>query len=137
MFERCTTNESRRVADYWATNRKQAIPISWLEHPAVLRYIHRRVTGDPLLGTYQYWKNKYFAEPASLCLSLGCGTGTFERDMIKIGATERFHAHDISDGAIGKAISGALADGLADQIEYFVTDLDNFTLPAEIGRAHV
>jgi len=119
---------SGQVADYWATDRKRPIPISWLEHPALLQHIHQRVTGDPLLGTYQYWKNRFLPEAAALCLSLGCGVGRFERDMIKIGAVKKFHAHDISDGAIAKA--GAAADGLEDQIEYFVTDLNNFMLPA-------
>jgi SAM-dependent methyltransferase len=121
--------QSRRVADYWSTDRKRAIPISWLEHPTILRHVHRRVTGDPLLGTYQYWKNKFLPQAAGLCLSLGCGTGTFERDMIKIGASKRFHAHDLSEGAIAKARADAAAEGLGELITYSVTDLNNFILP--------
>ena len=43
---------------------------------------------------------------------------------------EKFHANDLSDGAIEKAREGAAQAGLADKIEYSVLNLDDFALPA-------
>ena len=117
------------VADYWGASRKQARPVSWLEHKIVLEFVHRRVTGDPNLGTYQWFKNRFFPQPAELCLSLGCGLGQFERDAIQIEITRRFHANDLSKGAIETARKAAAESGLTDRIDYSVVNLDEIVLP--------
>lgn len=117
------------MSDYWAIDRSKDLH-SWLQHPTLLTFVSERVSGDPAVGTYLWFKQKYFPKPAEMCLILGCGFGQFERHAMAIGIAKRFHAHDISAGAIEKARQAAAEAGLAERIEYCITDLNRFTLPA-------
>lgn len=123
--------DAEKVSDYWGVQRRAGQIVSWLQHPTILANVHRRVSGDPSIGTYQYWKQTFFPEPAELCLSLGCGFGAFERAMMSIGVGKRFDAHDISQAAIEKAREDASAAGLGSAIRYAVTDLNDFSLDSQ------
>jgi 2-polyprenyl-3-methyl-5-hydroxy-6-metoxy-1,4-benzoquinol methylase len=117
------------VSEYWGTERKRARPVSWLEHPIILNRVHARVTGNPSVSTHQWFKNAFFPQPAELCLSLGCGFGAFERMALAIGISKRFHASDISSGAIEAARKAAHDAGVGDRIDYQVVDLNRVALP--------
>jgi 2-polyprenyl-3-methyl-5-hydroxy-6-metoxy-1,4-benzoquinol methylase len=123
------TDAAEIVSEYWGTSRKKARPISWLEHKVILDFVHRRVTGDPNVGTYPWFKNRFFPKPTELCLSLGCGLGQFERDALAMGISKKFHANDISKGAIETARKSAAEAGLTEHIEYRVVNLDEIVLP--------
>ena len=118
------------VSEYWAIDRTHERH-SWLQHPTLMDFVHQRVTGDSKVPTYLWLKRKYFPQSVDLCLTLGCGFGGFERGAINLGIAKKFHAHDISSGAIAKAREDAAGAGLGRQIEYFVTDLNQCTLAAE------
>jgi SAM-dependent methyltransferase len=117
------------VSEYWAEDRSKGQMISWLQHPVVLRYIHRRVSGDPNVSTYQWFKSRFFPEPAELCLTLGCGFGPFERMAIESGIGRRFKGYDVSDRAIECARQAATVAGMGDRIQYEVCNLDKLELP--------
>ena len=117
------------VSDYWATNRKADRPRSWLEHPTLLKFVHQRVSGDPKIDTYSWFKQTYFPNAVPLALTIGCGLGPFERYAIKIGIAERFQANDISSGAIETAKALAAEAGLSNRIDYSVVDVDHIELP--------
>lgn len=118
------------VAEYWAVDRSSGRPISWDEHKVLLEFMHRRVTGDPNVTTYEWFKRKFFQKPAELCLSIGCGFGAFEKGAIELGIAKRFHAYDISSGAIERAKQGAAQAGVADRIAYDVLNINEIVLPA-------
>lgn len=117
------------VSDYWAIDRTKD-RVSWLQHPIMLQFVNQRVSGDPNVSTIGWFKKKFFPRPVDLALSLGCGFGGFERDGIDIGMAKKFHANDISEGAIEKAREAAAEAGMSKQIEYSVLNLDDCTLPA-------
>jgi Methyltransferase domain len=116
------------VAEYWATER-QGYLRSWLEHKVMLDFLHQRVSGDPKVENCEWFKRAYFAQPVKLALSLGCGFGPFERRAVQLGIAEKFHACDISPGAIKKATELAAEAGLSDKIEYSVRNVDELVLP--------
>ncbi len=124
------SDAAKIASEYWAVDRAGDRRRSWLEHPTILECVNRRVSGDPKVSTMWWFRNKYFQRPVELALSLGCGFGGFERFGIDNGITRKFHANDLSDGAIEKAREGAAQAGLADKIEYSVLNLDDFALPA-------
>lgn len=122
-----------RASEYWAVNRSAGAgepSRSWLQHPTILQIVNRRVTGDPKLSTLGWFRQKYFQRPADLVLSLGCGFGPFERFGIENGIARKFHANDLSEGAIAKAREAAARSGMADRIDYSVVNLDECVLPA-------
>jgi SAM-dependent methyltransferase len=116
------------VSKYWAVDRSQD-RLSWLQHPIAQEMANRRVSGDPAISPVQWFKNKYVPRPLGLALSLGCGHGAIERAGLTIGLAKRFHANDLSSGAIEQARAAATAAGVSDKIEYSVLDLDGCTLP--------
>ena len=115
------------VSDYWAIDRSKH-RVSWLQHPTIIDYVKRRVSGDPNVSTLMWFKQTYFPRPVELALSLGCGFGRFERDAVSVGIAKKFHANDISEGAVAKARKDAADAGLANQIEYSVLNLNDATL---------
>ena len=124
-------NEAAEItSEYWAVDRTGTRPRSWLEHPTMLACVYRRVTGDPHVSTHMWFRQKYFPRPAELALSLGCGFGSFERFAVENGIAKKFHANDLSEGAIGKAREAAAQAGLAARIDYSVLNLDECVLPA-------
>jgi SAM-dependent methyltransferase len=125
---RAMSTAADTVSDYWAIDRSQNRH-SWLQHPVALETVNRRVSGDPKISSVQWFKNKFVRKPFGLCLSLGCGHGGFERSGLAIGLANRFHANDLSTGAIAQAREAATAAGVGDKIEYSVLDLDGCTFP--------
>jgi 2-polyprenyl-3-methyl-5-hydroxy-6-metoxy-1,4-benzoquinol methylase len=125
------TDAAKIVSDYWGVDRKASRPKNWLEHRVMQEFLQRRVSGDANVATCEWFKRRFFPEPVELCLSLGCGFGGFERGAIGAGIGSRFHANDLSSGAIDKAQQAARDAGLADRIEYSVANLDKITLPPQ------
>lgn len=124
------TDASQIAATSSDSGHKQPRPVSWLEHPIILDHVHRRVTGDPKINTYQWFRQRYLPEPVPLALSLGCGSGAFERSAILTGFAKRFHARDNSAASIAQARETAAAMQLGDLIDYGVANLDAIKLPA-------
>jgi 2-polyprenyl-3-methyl-5-hydroxy-6-metoxy-1,4-benzoquinol methylase len=122
------SDAAKIVADYWGMDRKANRPSNWLEHKVMFEFLHRRVSGDSNIATCQWFKRQFFQEPAELCLSLGCGFGGFERSALTVGIANKFHANDLSSGAIEKAQQAARDAGLSDRISYSVANLDELVL---------
>ncbi len=57
----------------------------WGSQPLVRRAINRRVTGDPNRWPMEWFADRYAPTPLPLGLSVGCGTGLLERDILAKG----------------------------------------------------
>jgi len=64
----------------------------WGSQPLVRRAINRRVTGDPNRWPMEWFAAKYAPAPLPLGLSVGCGTGLLERDILAKGLCARVEA---------------------------------------------
>ena len=56
--------------------------VHWLEHKKVQERIDRKVTGGGAGDRFHHFVTKYFSDrtPVERVLTLGCGSGVFERD---------------------------------------------------------
>jgi SAM-dependent methyltransferase len=122
-------NNLKIVSEFWGQERDKSKPVSWLEHKVIRDFIHRRVTGDPNVGTAEWFRRKYLPQPVDLALSLGSGFGDFDRNVIRTGIARRLHSNDISVGAIELARAAAQKEGLSEYIEYSVLDLNKARFP--------
>jgi SAM-dependent methyltransferase len=102
----------------------------WGSQPLVRRAINRRVTGDPNVWPMEWFANRHVPTPLPLGLSVGCGTGLLERDVIAKGICERVEGVDFSPEAIAEARRGAEEAGLARRLDYRVEDINAIRLPA-------
>ena len=103
----------------------------WGSQPLVRRAINRRVTGDPNRWPMEWFAARYAPRPLPLGLSVGCGTGLLERDILGKGVCERVEGVDFSPEAISEAERAAEEAGLARRLEYRVEDINAIRLPRE------
>ena len=127
---------SSNAAKHWDA-RVEAVeseqPLGWLDCEVVEReYIRPRVSGDSEVSYLEYFLATHLSEgPVEQLLSLGCGGGNLERDLLRLGAAEAIDGFDGSEASIGMAQELAERDGFTKQLTYRVADLNQLELPTD------
>jgi SAM-dependent methyltransferase len=102
----------------------------WVESPVISEYMNRQISGDPSVNWVQYAAAKYLqSRRAPRILSLGCGGGALERDLLRLKPDSVITAMDFSSGAIDTAVRHARDAGL--EIDYRIADLNVIRLEPE------
>lgn len=124
------------TADHWSENMAGSDAFSadvyWLAVPAVQKRHQQKATaGTGYPGWVQYCLGEFLGThaPAERMLSIGCGTGTLERELYQLKAFQHCDAMDIAPAALEVAKAEALAIG-ASTIEYLLADIEQLELPA-------
>jgi SAM-dependent methyltransferase len=107
---------------------------NWMQNPV----IHESINAS--IGTPErpLWPLDWFEEwlgarrPFRRALSIGCGTGALERDLIRRNLFESIDAFDGSIASLGIAREEAEKAGMRARIRYFAGDFNRPALP----RAH-
>jgi ubiquinone/menaquinone biosynthesis C-methylase UbiE len=95
----------------------------WVESPIVSEYLNRNISGDPAVNWLVYSVSKYIHDRVSpRILSLACGGGALERDLLRLKPDAHIIAMDFSPGAIALAKRRSLEVG--QEIDYQVADLN-------------
>jgi len=105
--------------------------VYWLAVPEVQAHFQKRaVNGQPYPTWIDYVLAEYVKDPLPVerILSLGCGSGSLERDLARRGVFQRCDAYDIAPGAIELAKSAAAAENMA-HIHYQAADITNYPFP--------
>lgn len=123
------------TADHWSENMAGSDAFSaevyWLAVPAVQKRHQRKATaGGDYPGWVQYCLGEFLSNraPVARMLSIGCGTGTLERELYRLNAFAHCDAMDIAPAALEVAKAEALAIG-ATTINYLLTDIEQVDLP--------
>ncbi len=95
-----------------------------MSEEVVRRYINQSVTGSPDVWPIE-WLQARVASPLTSAVSLGCGEGALERDLISKGLCGSILGIDISTAALKLAEARALPG-----IQYREGDLNALELPA-------
>lgn len=122
-----------RVATWWSRtpeSRAAERPTNWLEHPRLLHYTAKRVTGSRFGESWRWAVEQNRQRPVGRLLSLGCGGGVLERRVAELGWAEQIEGVDVSSGAVEQAAASAHEAGHSDRIAYRVADLDSVELEA-------
>jgi len=117
---------------FW--DREAAAPLTppdahWMANPIVRRYIGESITGDPRGWPLDWFQQQTRGRTFQHALSIGCGTGPLERDLVRRGIATRIDAFDGSPKSIEIARAEAAATGYGHQIAYFVDDFNTIELP--------
>lgn len=118
----------REATTFWDREMTAPTHVSWLENEAVRRYVNRSMTGSEAQSAIE-WFHQHYPKRFSRGLSIGCGGGGLERDLIRRGVCERIDAFDGSLGSIAIAQQEAGRAGLASSICYFAADFNDPILP--------
>lgn len=129
------------TAAHWSKNVASSDAFSaqlyWLAIPAVQRRFQQKAcAGTPHTWWGTYCIKEFFDRPTSTArmLSIGCGSGSLERELFQLKAFGEFDAIDIAPGAIEIARTEAHALG-ANNINYFVQDVQKTPLGSGIYDA--
>jgi SAM-dependent methyltransferase len=104
-------------------------------HPLVRAWINRQISGDPGLWPMD-WFERWLLDPPRngrrfrRGLSVGCGAGALERDLMRRGICETIDAFDGSSESIRVAIEEATKLGYQERIRYTIGDFNEPRLPA-------
>jgi SAM-dependent methyltransferase len=128
-----TGNSESRVVEHW--NRPHPSDRNYWSLPAVIQYMNRRASGDPLVDWIDHVCRQYLgpALPLDRCLSLVCGNGHLERTLAARGVFRSCDAFDISDQRIADAAQRADLAGLP--IRYACVDVNEIALEALVYDA--
>ena len=97
--------------NYWdsiaAHSRVEEI---WGSHPLVRARINRRVSGDPHTWTTSWLAKRLEGMPRLReTVSIGCGMGHFERDLVRLDLVDRITGIEISPVCVAEARGAAQA----------------------------
>src|ERR1051325_10902440 len=77
-------DEVQSARQFWNAEVLAPTHASWMAHPIVRKYINQSITGGPeALWPFDWFESVYPGRRFERGLSIGCGTGALERDLIK------------------------------------------------------
>ena len=117
------------IAPFWDKEVRQPTHSSWMAHPAIRDYINELVSGDKSRWPFDWFQATYANRRFPHGLSVGCGTGALERDVLKRGICDSMDAFDGSPASLEIARSEAAAAGLGGRVRYYHADFNHTTLP--------
>lgn len=117
------------VHRYWNRAFSEGGVRTWAAEPLVRRALNRRVSGSKNVWPVEWLARDVVHEPFPRALSLGCGEGALERDLVMKGLCKEITGLDLSTTALENARQTAREAGHGDQIRYERADLDRLELP--------
>ena len=109
---------------YWdSLEHHTVLDDMWMSHPRVRERINIRVSGEPGTWTTTWLKNRLQPLlPLGRSVSIGCGVGNLERDLIRQGIVSEVTGIDVSEPCLQKALELAREAGYTSQITYECRD---------------
>jgi len=91
--------------NYWDDlERHRNLDANWMNHPLVRRRINRRVTGDEHVWPITWLRSTLASRlPFQNALSIGCGIGNLERDLLAQGVVSGIVGIDVSRSCVAEA----------------------------------
>lgn len=104
----------------------------WLSHPMVRARVNVLASGDPKRDTYDRLADIMISRghrlPIARAVSIGCGQGGVERDLVRRGIVRDIDCYDLADGAIDEARRSTAEEGLQG-LRFQVADFETAALP--------
>src|SRR6185369_5675070 len=122
-------SDLRRAGDFWDREVVDPIYPSWMEDLRVRHRINRMIGGSELLWPVEWLEKNLAGRPLERALSIGCGSGPLEPQLIERGIAKQVDALDGSIASLRVARSNAEARGFGDRIHYFAADFNRPALP--------
>jgi SAM-dependent methyltransferase len=100
----------------------------WLGHPLIRARVNRRISGNESVWPTDWLRDHLGSRlPLEHCLSIGCGTGPLERDLVQKGIAARIVGIDIEDEPLVHARQEREKAGISpDQLAYVRADARQF-----------
>jgi len=123
-----TTND-RIAKEFWDREVVEQTHVSWMGDPLIRAYINESISGSPDRWPLDWFQSYLGGRTFARGLSIGCGSGGLERDLLSRGICREMDAFDGSAESIRLATEEAARAGLADRVHYSVGDFNEPRLP--------
>jgi SAM-dependent methyltransferase len=114
---------------FWDREIVEQTHASWMHDLRVRERINRMIGGDEPLWPVDWFERSLGGRTFARALSIGCGTGPLERDLVRRGLVQRVDAFDGSVHSLLVAEREARAAGVGERIRYFASDFNRPALP--------
>jgi SAM-dependent methyltransferase len=123
-----TTND-RIAKEFWDREVVEQTHVSWMGDPLIRAYINESISGSPHGWPLDWFQSFLGGRTFARGLSIGCGSGGLERDLLARGICREMDAFDGSAESIRLATEEAARAGLAERVHYSVGDFNEPRLP--------
>src|SRR5947209_78902 len=103
--------------------------ISWLEEPVIHEYANALIGGGEAMWPMDWFERWLGGRRFQRALSIGCGSGALERDLVRRDLVRRVDAFDGSVASLRLAQAAAADVGIGERIRYFAADFNRPVLP--------
>lgn len=117
------------ASSYWDREVAEQSHVSWMADPEVRQYINLCVGQTEPLWPLDWLTRVLKGRTFRRALSIGCGDGALERDLVRRGLARSVHAFDASLTSLHLARTAAASAGCAGRIRYFAADFNEPCLP--------
>ncbi|HUR80820.1 MAG TPA: class I SAM-dependent methyltransferase [Thermoanaerobaculia bacterium] len=125
------TENDERAARYWDREVVAQEYQSWMSHPRVRWAINSAVSGSPHEWPLDWFASWLHGRTFRRGLSIGCGSGSLERDLMQRGICQEIDAFDGSAESIRIATAEAANAGFGDRIHYSIGNFNEPQLPRD------
>ncbi|HEV7240386.1 MAG TPA: class I SAM-dependent methyltransferase [Thermoanaerobaculia bacterium] len=123
------TSHEDRAARFWDREVAEPRYRSWMAHPRVRQSINSAISGSPHVWPLEWFRSWLGGRTFRRGLSVGCGSGAFERDALRQGIVEEIDAFDGSAESIRIARDEAEKAGVAQRVHYSIANFNEPRLP--------
>ena len=114
---------------FWDAEVVERRHSEWMGCLEVRESLHTLIGGHEGSWPLDWLEKRLAGRRLPRALSIGCGTGALERDLVRRGISERVDAFDGSVGSLAIARAEAQREGFADRLRYFAADFNEPVLP--------
>jgi SAM-dependent methyltransferase len=117
------------VDNFWDREVLDRQHVPWMDVEETRVYVNRLIGGDEPLWPMEWFEQWLGDRRFTRALSLGCGSGALERQLVARDLVGSIDAFDGSIVSLRLARMTAVAAGYADRIRYFAADFNEPALP--------
>lgn len=117
------------MSDFWDREVVEKQHVPWMAIPQVRLYLNRLIGSGEALWPIELFERFLKGRTFDRALSIGCGSGALERELVKRGMCREFDAFDGSIVSLLEARREAAGAGFSDRIRYFALDFNRPALP--------
>jgi SAM-dependent methyltransferase len=120
------------MSDFWDREVIEQQHVPWMDVRPVRLYINRTIGHGELLWPLELLERFLNGRTFERGLSIGCGSGALERQLIKRELCRRVDAFDGSVVSLHTARKQAQSEGVAHRIRYFAANFNEPALPRSV-----
>jgi hypothetical protein len=112
-----------KIGGHWARATAGERKIKWMNHPLIVSIINHRVAGidnsEWGIGMHHLLQKQYSDRlPFQRGISVACGTGRREMQMMEMGLVDRFDCYEFSSERIALGQKRAKRSGISKRITF-------------------